>query len=202
MYLYIPLALILLSACGIIYIVYRKMPYLKKLTPESHEMNDNIFRDFFPEIMAHINEAKLKQYQKNLFVELEKLVRRLRVVTLKLDHISDRLIKKIRHQHISAHLEHKAMLEEKNMESESENKSQAATLEEELKDREQKLIIEIARNPKDPALYNLLGDLYIQMHNVEEAKESYEAALALNPHDLALARKYSQLLKKTAEPVI
>ncbi|OGN34508.1 MAG: hypothetical protein A3I39_02680 [Candidatus Yanofskybacteria bacterium RIFCSPLOWO2_02_FULL_47_9b] len=192
MYLIIPLLLIILSAGGIVYIVHRKMPYLKKLTPESHEISDNILWDFFPELMTHVNEARFKQYQKSILQELEKLIRRLRVVTLKVDHISDRLIKNLRHRHISAHLEHKALLEEKQMSAEQPL--------EDFNTREQKLIVEIARNPKDPELYIQLGDLYLAMHNVGEAKESFEAALALNPHDLALARKYSQLLKKT-EPV-
>lgn len=202
MYLLLPFLLIVLSAGGIVYIVYRKMPYLKKLTPESHEMSDNIFQDFFPEVMVYANEAKLKEYQKVILQELEKLVRRLRVVTLRVDHLSDRLIKKIRHRHISTHLEHQALLEEQKVaEPDTAIELNKESSQEDLKAREQQLIVEIAKNPKEVGLYIELGDLYLAMHNVGEAKESFEAALALNPHDLVLARKYSQLLKKT-EPVV
>ena len=199
MYLIVPLFFIVLSAGGIAYIIRQKVPYLKKLTPESHEVSDNILRDFFPEVGEYVNEVKIKEFQKNFLKELEKLVRRLRVVTLKVDHISDRVIKKLRHHHISTHLEHKALLEEKAAETTVEIpiETNSQSSEEDLKAREQQLIVKIAKNPKEAQLYIELGDLYLAMHNIGEAKESFEAALALNPHDLALARRYSKLLKKT-----
>lgn len=202
MYLLVPFLLIIFSAAGIALVIYRKMPYLKKLTPESHEVGDSLFYDFFPELSEYIDEAKFKELKKNFLKELEKLVRRLRVVTLKMDHISDRLIKSLRRSHITAHLEHKALLEEKTEEPVTTPAPVSAEpSQEELKAREQQIIIEIAKNPKDPVLYNQLGDLYLAMHNVEEARESFEAALALTPNDLVLARKYSQLIKKT-EPIV
>ncbi|OGN27720.1 MAG: hypothetical protein A2941_02460 [Candidatus Yanofskybacteria bacterium RIFCSPLOWO2_01_FULL_49_17] len=198
MYLLVPFSLIVISAAGIAFIVYRKMPYLKKLTPESHELSDNIFYDFFPEIAEHVNEAKFKEYQKALLRETEKLVRRLRVATLKIDHLSDRLIKKLRREHIAANLKHQALLEERKEDTTPvAAEANRGSSQEELKAREQQLIIEIAKNPKEPALYIELGDLYLAMHNIEEARESFEAALALTPNDAVLVRKYSQLIKKT-----
>ncbi len=198
MYLLIPFLLLLLPAAGIAYIVHRKLPYLRKLTPEAHELGESLFHDFFPEVAEYINQATVKQYQASFLKELEKLARRWRVVTLKMDHLSDRLIKKIRHQHISTHLEHKALLQEQ--ESVTEAPVAPTTTEptmEDLRAQEQQLIIRIAQSPKEFDLYDQLGDLYLAMDNEAEARESFEAALALNPHDVAVARKYSQLLKKT-----
>ena len=36
MFIIIPLTLLLASAVGILVVVFRKMPYLNKLTPETH----------------------------------------------------------------------------------------------------------------------------------------------------------------------
>ena len=196
MYLVIPFSLIVASIIGITVIIYRKMPYLKKLTPESHEVNGNLFESFFPEFASHIDQAKIKEYKKNFLLELEKLVRRMRVVTLRMDHLSEKVIKSLRRGHLTAHMEHRALMDEKTPEAVIVPEKLEPT-QEDYKAQEQKIIIEIAQNPRDPALYDKLGDLYIAMHNIDEAKESFEAALALNPNDLALARKYSQIIKKT-----
>ena len=67
---------------------------------------------------------------------------------------------------------------------------------EDMKREEQGMIIEIAKNPKDSRLYEVLGDLYVRMNNFSDAKESFEAAMELSPHDEGLQKKYSQVLKK------
>ena len=57
-------------------------------------------------------------------------------------------------------------------------------------------IIEIAQNPKDSRLYEKLGDLYVEMENWNDAKESYEAAIELNPTAEELKRKLSTALER------
>ncbi len=199
MFITLPLLLIAGSIIGIVLIVHRKLPYLKKLTPESHELGESIFHDFVPEIVPWFDQARMRHYRQITLKELEKFLRQLRVISLKIDHMSDSLIKKIRRLHITTHLEHAAVQQK------SEESPPLVTVPagpsvkdtaEELKSQEQKLIIEIAQNPKDPQLYETLGDLYLKMKNDHDAKEAFEAALGLNPHDQALARKYSRLLKK------
>ena len=67
---------------------------------------------------------------------------------------------------------------------------------EDMKKEEQRLIIEIAKNPKDFKLYEILGDVYLKTNNLSDAKESYEAAIELNPHNEELQKKLSQLIEK------
>ncbi len=199
MYLLLPLILILASCLGIAIIVYRKVPYLKKLTPESHEFGSSVFHDFFPELMTWLEQFAAQGYKQRSLVELEKTLRRFRLLSLKIDHMADSLIKKVRRIHVSAALENK-VTEEKFKEETVSLEPRHKTMEEvlqELKTQEQNLIIEIAKNPKNPQLYEALGDLYLKLNSPEEAKESFEAALELNPHDLSLAKKYSRLLHKT-----
>lgn len=200
MFILVPTLLIFASLTGIIYIAYRKMPYLKKLTPESHEVGHTILHDLFPEITDLGQVTKVKEFRQSLLRETEKLLRRLRLVSLKIDHASEALIKRIRKVHLTNHLETQALQLQKDTEiavqASRDDYSGVTPSMEELKDREQRLILEIARNPKDAQLYGTLGDLYMAMHNKHEAEEAYKAGHELNPSDEVLARKYSQVETK------
>lgn len=199
MFILFPLFLILASILGITIIAYRKMQYLKKLTPESHEVGDTIFHDLFPEMIHWFKHGHVKEYRQSFLKEIEKLLRRLRLASLKVDHASDALIKKIRKVHLSNHLEQQALRDTRMLENPPSVLNDPVEIEDplkDLKDQEQQLIIEIAKNPKDASLYERLGDLYMSMHNREEAIEAYEAALGFNPINDVLAQKYSQLLKR------
>lgn len=199
MFIIIPSILIGLSLVGMAVIVRRKMPYLRKLSPESHEVSENIFEDFFPELITWFNQIPWHQYRQTSLQELEKSLRRMRLVFLKIDHASARLIQKVRRTHLATHLEHTASIQPETsnevMVPEHMEIVTEPTLED-LKGQEQQLIIEIAQDPKNAGLYETLGDLYLKMENVQDAKEAFEAGLGFNPDNRTLARKYSALLKK------
>src|SRR5271154_1371454 len=110
MFILIPLILILASAIGIAVIVYPKIQYVKKLTPESHEVGTTALHDFFPELTDWFNQIKFKEYQQHTLREIEKSLRRLRLAMLKVDHLSERLIRKIRRVHLSTHIEKTALI--------------------------------------------------------------------------------------------
>ncbi len=186
---------------GVLVIVFRKMPYLNKLTPETHPpaqagVMGDILTDLFPELLKGFKSLKLKEYGHLWLIELEKFLRRLRVVSLKMDRISDSWIKRIRGNISRATTP--AATEKAEELGTPVFKVQPApqTTLEEMKREEQRLIIEIAKNPKDAKLYEVLGDLYIKMNNLLDAKESFEAAIELNPHNEGLRKKHSQVLEK------
>ena len=196
MFILIPLTLILASVVGISVIVFRKMPYLNKLTPETHT-GGNVLADLFPEFSERFKSLKLKEYGNLWLVELEKLLRRLRVVSLKMDRISDSWIKKIRKNNVSR-ITTQVVSEKTEVVENPAIKVQITpqiTIED-MKREEQKLIIEIAKNPKDPRLYEVLGDLYVKMNNLSDAKESFEAAIELSPKSEILQKKLSQVIEK------
>lgn len=197
MFILIPVTLILVSAIGISVIVFRKMPYLNKLTPETHSGGD-ILNDLFPELSDGLKNLKLREYGDLWFVELEKFLRRLRLFSLKIDRMSDAWIKKIRSGNISRATN---LIEEKEETAEAPLKVYSAPVitMEEMKREEQGLIIEIAKNPKNPSLYEALGDLYLKMNSLSDAKESFEAAIELNPENEELKKKHSKVLKKVVE---
>lgn len=203
MFLLIPFTLMLASVVGISVIIYRKMPYLKKLTPETHLSaqsggRGNILTDLFPELSDGFEKLKLREYRDIWFTEVEKFLRRLRVASLKMDRISESWIKRIRKGN-SVRMAAPVIVDKVGVVAESPvikaQPVQRMTTED-MKREEQRLIIEIAKNPKDVRLYEVLGDLYIKMNNFADAKESFEAALELNPHNEELGKKRSQVAEK------
>lgn len=208
MFLLIPLSLLLAAVIGVFVIVFRKMPYLNKLTPETHlpvmsaqtglvNVVGDILTDLFPEFSEGFKNLKLKEYGNLWLVELEKFIRRLRIVSLKMDRISDSWIKKIRKGNISR-ITTQVVAEKTEIMESPVIKVQITpqTTIETIKKEEQRLIIEIAKNPKDSRLYEALGNLYIKMNNFFDAKESFEAAIELSPHNEELQKKLSQVIEK------
>ncbi|MBX4190231.1 hypothetical protein KW791_02995 [Candidatus Parcubacteria bacterium] len=206
MFLLIPLLCIAASFAGISIIVWRKVQYVQKLTPETGVASAGLVHEFFPELMEWFGDFNLTQYKQLSLKEVEKILRRLRVVSLRIDHVSDRLIKKIRKVHVASDLGKPVELPKVEIKEElikevvQEPVVVAPVVEEEpvWKKEEQKLIVAIAQSPKDPQLYETLGDLYLSINNTHDAQESFEAALELNPHNATLARKYSRLLNTTS----
>ena len=202
MFIFIPLVLIFASIAVISVIFFRKMPYLNKLTPETHlpvqsNVVSNILTDLFPEFSEGFKGLKLKEYGHLWLLELEKFLRKLRLVSLKIDRISESWIKKIRKGHgfpsVTPTVEEKIKVT-KTPVLKAHHASKINL--EEIKKEEQRLIIEIAKNPKGFELYEALGDLYLKMKNLSDAKESFEAAIELNPHNEELQKKLSQVIQK------
>lgn len=206
MFIFIPLVLILASVGGILFIVWRKLPRLEKLAETESSSGAikkdwvNIIYDFCPEIWDWIRGIKIEEYKEMWLVETEKLLRRFRLISLKMDRLFDSLIKKIRKQTFSqngltytARNETKSNNTRPDAEVEEKNK-------EELKKIEQKLILEIAKNPKNLILYESLGDLYVKTESYQDAKEAYEATIELNPQNAELKEKLSQTLERLNKP--
>jgi len=141
----------------------------------------------------------VKEYKEMWLVEAEKLLRRLRLFSLKMDRFSDLLIKKIR-KHIYSDTDNSSIFTAVNEPNQDKQDAVKNGNEVEFKKSEQKLILEIAKNPKNAALYEELGDLYAKAREYKDAKESYEAAIELNSNNRELKKKLSQTLEKLNKP--
>lgn len=195
MFILIPFFLIIISVVGIAVIVWRKMPFLRKLTPEANETNGSIVYEFFPEIAGGIKNFDFQRHKNIWLVEFEKALRKLRVIALRIDSLFELLIKKTRGVYINnAKIETPAQLEE---EKGTPKVVEKPNLAEELKKEEQRLIIEIAKDPKNAGLYETLGDLYQKTADYNDAKEAYEAAMKLKPDDERIKLKLSAVLQKS-----
>lgn len=216
MYILIPFSLILVSLGAIIFIVYKKKSYLEKLyslnTAGDNGSNVALQRfnlidfgmELFPEIKQLFSKIEIDKHKATWLMETEKFLRRMRLISLRMDRLSDGWIKKIRRVHTNGKLNGHTTNEQIEVLSSStsvaiptvEDKKISSNF---LKNEEQRLIIEIAQTPKDSKLYEKLGDLYIEMEAWNDAKESYEAALELNSQDEDLKKKLSSALVKIVQ---
>ena len=214
MFLLIPLFLIIFSLFGIAIIIWRKKPYLDKLYTLDTAGNDMeisalvrpVFEwrtyglELFPEIKSLIEKLKFHEYRIVWLREAEKFLRKARLLSLRIDRLSDTLIKKIRRVNINGRLNggvaSKIADEKKETTVVNDPAKKVAISSNFLKNEEERLIIEIAKNPKDATLYESLGDLYIEMGGWTDAKESYKAAIELNSQNESLKQKLSSALEK------
>lgn len=198
MYLIIPLTIAALFIFIVFCVVWRKFPYLKKLSepavvsPSPNEVSLLVFlSEFFPEIVQYVKKIDLNSHKNNLLKEFEKFLRRLRVTSLKLDRFTNSLLAKIKTEVLKN--EEQPVVEFKELPVTQNVRRENPA--EKYKREEQLLIIEIARNPKNPELYKKLAEVYVALKNFSDAKESLEAALELDPADEKIKEKLEEVKK-------
>jgi tetratricopeptide (TPR) repeat protein len=205
MFIILPLAIFLISIAAIFWLTARKFVYLKKLAPGvidgSNVAQESFLAEFFPEAAQHLKMAKLQKYGAAILAEFEKLLRRLRLISLRIDTFLSQLVHRVRKS--NARREETLGKEtEAEVEKEASKPIRANDVKKDLKEEEQRLIIEIAKNPKDAELYKKLGQVYLRTGESGDAFESFKKALELNPDDAetkAKLEKISSKLDKTVE---
>jgi tetratricopeptide (TPR) repeat protein len=205
MYLLIPLIAFLASLSLVAWLIARKFVYLRKLAPEALEnsvaVRDNFWAELFPEPIGFLRKIKIREYGVAFLAEFEKFLRRLRLISLRIDTLTNRLIHKVRRTTIH----HEGILT-KEAEIKSEQGAEISTQtgngakKKDLKEEEQRLIIEIAKNPKDAELYKKLGNIYMKTGEWHDAFESFKKALELDPEDANIRIKLERASKKIEKP--
>lgn len=198
MFLLVPIIIILACAGGILYIVRRKFQYIKKLEPAQPQSTPELFRSFFPEVVEATKKVDWQEYKEFSYVEIEKMLRRMRLAFLKFERTADAWIKKIRASYEETETpalpQEEAPVVEEPKVSEVQNKEEQEAFD--MKKEEQRLIIEIAKDTKNPELYELLGDLYVAMGNLVDAQESYMTAITLDGHRPNVKNKLDSVTAK------
>lgn len=193
MYILIPIGILVLALGGIAYIVVRKFVYLKKLTPEAISNPPPTAATFwdglFIEIIALWRKINWREYRVVATAESEKILRRLHLIFLKIEALTHNLANRLRRskQKQEAKVAAEEAMEEAVM-------SIAPPID--PKEEEQHLIMEIAKNPKDPLLYLRLGDVYLKTEDKENARMSFATVLQLDPENWYARKKVKELAKK------
>jgi hypothetical protein len=198
-YLILPLIIALVALVVAAVIVWRKVSFLRKLTPESHEVGDTVLHDFAPELVDWVRGIPWRQFVRDVLVEIEKFLRRTRLMMSALDRASDKLVRKVRtvHQETSrAHEEVVAQREAQKREEDEEPDEIDMEDPEQLRQEEQRLIVAIAQNPKDWHLYSDLARVYMRLENFTDAAESLQAAVKLEPGNERLQRRLETARKR------
>ncbi len=169
MFWIIPLILIGGSLYGIGYIVWPKFNEIKA-KKELPEIKESFRQLMFPEIFRVL--GRVKKFRDNLLVEYEKFLRRVKILSLRTDNLANKLLEK--RQKTAPKAEFK----------EPENQVQQKANNTYFKTKENNLIAEITKNPKDKNLYRALGAFYLDNKMYGDAKEVFNVVLELDPSDL------------------
>ncbi len=201
MFFFIPFGIFLASLVLIAVIVVRKFTYLKRLSPEAIENSNTVqggfWEELFPELSDKLKQIKLREYRVNFLEEFEKFLRRLRLISLRIDSLTNKMIHSVR----KSTLYHEEILSrESDIEGTQEVKpavtKRGFKKREEYKKDEQQLIIEIAKDPKNPVLYKKLGQIYVLTGENEDAYHSFKKALELNPEDEDIKMRLDKVTAK------
>jgi len=177
----IPYLIIILSLAGIIYIVFKKVPILVKLPQEPDASLPQISwraktLDMIKDQIAHPN------YWLAFLGGLEKTLRKIRIIFLKLDTFFISLIAKSRERSKDLTLKSKSWMSERRM-LKIERLKLLADLRRTPEEREEVLLRILKQNPKDVKAYKDLGLLYVEQKNLQDGKSAFEEVLKINPDD-------------------
>lgn len=191
MFFILPLSLALASLIGIIVVVYRKMPYLRKLSPEAHPAGQTVLHDYAPELIDWAASVPWRRFLHNMLVEFEKLLRKGRLLMSSLDRVSDRVIRKVRTVHQETAKQQEAIVAQREEAAQQAEESDEIDMDdpEQLRQEEQRLIVAIAQNPKDSDQIIRLARVYMRLRAFGDAVEALEAALKFRPDDEILQKR-------------
>jgi len=192
MYLFIPLFLFFASLVFVFSIIFRKFGYLKKLSTDHFLMIENgvakdfrgFLRQMFFEVFNYFERVNISKHKAGFLTESEKSLRKLRLFFLRMDNLFNSLISRVRDSSVR---ERASIDRINNLAVEDKNREDRVMVNndpysaENLKKEEHNMIIEIAKDPKNPELYKKIGTLYMRMGQWAYAKESFETALKLDP---------------------
>jgi tetratricopeptide (TPR) repeat protein len=207
--------IIVLSLSGIVYILMRKTPQMTELAKKEvrenfSEEKKGILKRIFSRLTG-INWSGIKNWFLSL---MEKIMRRLRLVFLKLENSFKRMSDWLRTRKTKSP-ETKEEIKDSEIERPSENimpKIDIIKEEEkpvrpiisdkivsprdrtEMKDRLEELLIErIAADPRDVEAYERLAEYYFEVGNYEDAKECYKQVIKLDPKNRNVRYKMRRL---------
>ena len=168
MFWIIPLVLIGGSLYGIGRIVRPRFSELKQ--KELPEIKNDFWHLMLPEFFYLWDRVDFHGFKRNVLTDYEKLLRRVKVLSLRTHNLTDKLLEK-RQKTVP-----RAEFKDSEFNSQKEENVY-------FKTRENNLIIEIAKNPKDKNLYKTLGALYLDNKMYSDAKEVFNVILELDPSE-------------------
>ena len=188
----------MVALAGLGYLAGRKFVYLKKLSPEAISNPPATVRSFwsgmFPEIVSFFGRINWREYRVRITAEFEKLLRRIRLLFLKIDTVTHNLANRMRRS--KKHHEAILIKEETAKEELLEEAVMAVPVVLDPKEEEQHLIMEIAKDAKNPDLYLKLGNIYLKTGETENARLSFKTVLDLDPKNWYAKKKLADLAQR------
>lgn len=223
-YTIIPPVLIVLSLAGIVYFLMKKAPQMAELarkeTEEDQKEAEDLMerRGFLKRTTARVKGINWTGIKNSILSLLEKLMRRLRLVFLKLENSFRKMSEWIKTRKAKApeKIEYKEEESEQEIEikrTEARMPTDSILKEEEkvirpiisdkvvsphgrteMKDRLEDLLIDrIAVDPRDVEAYERLAEYYFEVGNYADAKECYKQVIKLDPKNRNVRYKMRRL---------
>ena len=202
-----------LSLAGLVFIIYRKIAVLSNLSEEEITILERK-----KGIIQKIKDVDYKHHWLNFIISLEKFLRRLKIIFLKIENLLTKWIRGLRGKSQIMTQKSKDWIRQKEIKrreskkkevsieiNKKEDKSQL--IEEENDDEisiselkkpikeEQKWIDLIVENPDNITAYKFLGLLYWKQHNYSDAKSSLEMAIKFGSKDKKVKEVLEELKK-------
>lgn len=135
---------------------------------ELPEIKHGFWHLMLPEFFYFWDRIDFYGFKRNVLTDYEKFLRRVKVLSLRTDNFVNKLLEQ----------RQKTVLKPEFKELNSNGQKEENVY---FKARENNLIVEIARNPKDKNLYKALGALYLDNKMYSDAKEVFNVILELDP---------------------
>lgn len=197
MYLLTPIVIICVCLILLGVIVTRKFVYLRRLDPGAVKNGPAGFADFsyemFPEIAAVWTRIFHRENFVKILAEAEKALRKVRIIFMRLDTLMHDLIRSVR---TKTKEQEKILEAEEYQSSDKPDEAGESDMVADPREEEQRLIMEIAKDPRNAQLYKKLGVNYMRLNEIDDARQSFEKALKLDPEDVLVQNRLRRLLKK------
>lgn len=196
MFIIVPLGLIGLSLVGLAFVIWRKWPFLKKLEPDAHQVGESFVHDLAPEAVERAKNVDWRSWWHQGMNGVEESLKAVRSAFTAIGQASERLRSSV--QSVKESVSEKIDLPERSSQPEKPivtvpPRDDEAEQQRLLKTEEQKLILDIAQDPKNVNLYIALGRVYSKLNNIPDAIESYKTASKIDPDDTQVKERLERL---------
>jgi len=175
--------------------VFRKIPALMKLPLERPE--NGLPKISLKERMINLTKEIARPDFWLIFISwLEKLLRKIRILVLRIDNFFIDLIKKSREKSLDWAEHSRDWMSQKRMKR-IEKLKLMATTRITPEQKEESLLATLKQNPRDVKAYKDLGLIYLEQNNLHDAKAAFEEVLKINPEDEIAKEKLEHI--KTLE---
>jgi len=184
-------AIIIIGFIVIIVMAVRKIPVLTEIQKKE-------FSNFKEPIYIRVKKFDHQKYLADLMIFLEKVLRQMKIFSLKIENILSKWIEVLRNKsrNIRGKIRRIKIKEvEKNKLLEEKTEESPIAMLKEPTEEEKKWIEIIAKSPKNVTAYKELGMLYYRQYNLKDAKECFKMAIKLGSKD----KKIREILKEIRE---
>lgn len=191
MFITVPLFIVASALIALAFVIWRKWPFLKKLEPDAHPVGESFVHDLAPEAMERARSVDWRSFWHQGLQGVEDSLKMVRSAFHAVGQASERLRSSVQSVKLSVPEPQPTgkMTEPEPPRVVVPPKDDQAEQERLLKEEEQRLILDIAQDPKNVNRYVALGKVYSKLGNMSDAIESFKTAAKLDADDASIRER-------------